>query len=133
MPKGLAGEARAEWRRIVPELEGVGTLAKVDRAALIRYCTVWADWCDLNVKLSQTGPLVRRREGFVRNPLWMMRSDAEATLSDLSKQLGLTPNSRRPDAGTQRKGNMSNGDDDELAKFRSRRTRRAAHMDAASS
>ncbi len=94
MPQSLSVEAKAEWRRIVPELEGMELLAKVDRAILVRYCTVWSDWCELNNDLNKTGRLIKRREGYVRNPLWMMRSDAEATLSDLSKQLGLTPNAR---------------------------------------
>lgn len=94
MPSFLHGEARAEWRRVVPQIEKMGMLAVVDRGVLIRYCTAWADWCDLTEKLAQTGVLARRREGVVRNPLWMIRADAEATLSDLGKQLGLTPNAR---------------------------------------
>lgn len=97
MPKTLSEEAKAEWRRIVPELEDMGLIARTDRALLVRYCTVWADWCELNENLQKTGKLIKGRMGnnsLVRNPLWLMRSDAEATLSDLMKQLVLSPNSR---------------------------------------
>lgn len=97
MPKRITGEAREEWRRIVPELENMGLLALVDRAVLVRYCTAWADWCEIDDQLSATGKLIkgaRNGGGVVRNPLWLMRSDAEATLSDLGRQLGLTPAAR---------------------------------------
>ncbi len=95
MPDGFAAEAVAEWQRVVPEIEAMGLLATVDRAALIRYCRAWQDWCEIDEKLRASGPLIRgRRDGLVRNPLWLLRSDVEATLSDLGKQLGLTPAAR---------------------------------------
>ncbi len=96
LPRNLAKEAKYEWKRIVPELEAAGLLATLDRGVLIRYCRAWQDWCDLDVKLLATGMLVRgaRQNELVRNPLWLMRRDAEATLIDLGKQLGLTPAAR---------------------------------------
>lgn len=95
MPATLTEEAKAEWKRVVPELEQMGLLTKVDRGALIRYCTVWADWVDLDEKLQLTGKLIKgRRDGLVRNPLWLMRNDALAALADLGKQLGLTSTAR---------------------------------------
>jgi len=94
-PKTITGEAAAEWDRVVPEIEKAGFLAVLDRAVLIRYCTAWADWCDLTVKVEQTGKLVKGMNGLMKNPLWTMRNEAEATLSDLGKQLGLSPVARR--------------------------------------
>jgi P27 family predicted phage terminase small subunit len=95
MPRELGKQAKAEWRRIVPELEEMGLIATVDRSVLIRYCRAWEDWFDIDEKLRETGLLVRgQKNNLVRNPLWMMRTDAEATLSDLGKQLGLTPAAR---------------------------------------
>lgn len=94
-PAMLTGEAAAEWHRIVPELEAAGVLTVIDRAVLIRYCQAWADWHELNEKLQQTGKLVKgRRDALVRNPLWLMRSDIEATLADLGRQLLLNPAAR---------------------------------------
>lgn len=95
MPRTLAGEARAEWQRIVPQLELMGIVSTVDRAVLIRYCTAWADWCDLDRLLRASGLLIQgRRDALVRNPLTLLRSEAERTLAELGKELGLTPNAR---------------------------------------
>ncbi len=41
-PKHLWPEARKEWKRIAPELEDAGLIAKIDRAALALYCQAWA-------------------------------------------------------------------------------------------
>ena len=38
MPTWLPPKAKKEWQRVVPELEAVGLLAKVDMAALASYC-----------------------------------------------------------------------------------------------
>jgi P27 family predicted phage terminase small subunit len=66
-------------------------LAKIDRAVLIRYCTAWSDWVELQGLLAQSGKLLKGARGhLVRNPLWFMRNDAEQTLTELGRQLGLT-------------------------------------------
>jgi len=95
MPRNLSDEAKAEWRRIAPELESIGLLASIDRGVLIRYCTAWADWVELQSLLQQSGKLLKGRQGtLVRNPLWFMRNDAEQTVAELGRQLGLTPVAR---------------------------------------
>lgn len=95
MPRELPLEAKREWKRVVPELEEMGVLATIDRSVLVRYCTAWSDWLELERLLQKSGKLIRGQKGnLVRNPLLLVRSDVEATLSDLGKQLGLTPASR---------------------------------------
>jgi P27 family predicted phage terminase small subunit len=95
MPRELPEEAKAEWKRVVPELEQMGTLTQVDRSVLIRYCTAWADWVEVQGMLEKSGKLIKGQKGNpVRNPLFMVRNDLEATLSDLGKQLGLSPGAR---------------------------------------
>jgi P27 family predicted phage terminase small subunit len=95
MPDELPAEAQAEWQRVVPELEQMGTITTVDRAVLVRYCTAWSDWVEVERMLEKSGKLIKGQKGnFVRNPLLMVRSDIEATLSDLGKQLGLSPGAR---------------------------------------
>jgi P27 family predicted phage terminase small subunit len=95
MPATLSAEAKAEWRRVVPELERMGTITKLDRGLLIRYCTAWADWLELDGQVTKTGRLVKGKDGhWVRNPLWLLRRDAESTVTDLGRQLGLTPDAR---------------------------------------
>ena len=95
MPRDLPAEARAEWRRITRELETAGLIASIDRAALIRYCTAWSDWVELDGLLQRSGKLLKGARGhLVRNPLWFMKQDAEQTLAELGRQLCLTPVAR---------------------------------------
>ena len=46
IPKELGREARAEWRRIVPALDRIGLLSKVDRAGLYSYCISWEQFVE---------------------------------------------------------------------------------------
>ncbi|WP_294255703.1 phage terminase small subunit P27 family, partial [Propionivibrio sp.] len=41
IPRHLTKEARKEWRRITVELEIVGLVSRLDRAALAIYCQTW--------------------------------------------------------------------------------------------
>ena len=70
-PRTLTGEAAAEWNRLVPELERSGILSTIDRALLVRYCTAWADWGELDGLLAQGSKIVRGQKGnLVRSPAW---------------------------------------------------------------
>ena len=94
-PEELSAAAIEEWERVVPQLEDMGVLATIDRALLIRYCTAWSDWLELEGMLQKSGKLIRGQKGnLVRNPLWLMRRDAEQMVTDLARQLGLTPMAR---------------------------------------
>jgi P27 family predicted phage terminase small subunit len=95
MPRDLPAEARAEWKRVVPELEGIGILASIDRALLVRYCCAWADWLELQRLIQTSGKVLKGPRGhLVRNPLWFQLQDAGATVSELGRQLGLSPVAR---------------------------------------
>ncbi len=94
MPRDLPAEAKAEWRRVVPTLEGMGLLATIDRGVLIRYCRAWADWCELVALIASSGKLIKAPRGIVRNPAWLLKRDVEQSLADLARQLGLTPTAR---------------------------------------
>ncbi len=113
MPRTLSAEAKKEWRRVVPELDAMGWLAGIDRAVLIRYCTVWADWVEMDEMLQEVGKLVRGANGAaMRNPLWGMRRDAERTLGELALQLGLTPVTRLRNDITHEPPSVADDDDD---------------------
>lgn len=43
-PEHLFPEARVEWERIIPELETLGLISKIDRAALAAYCQAYGRW-----------------------------------------------------------------------------------------
>jgi phage terminase small subunit len=45
--------------------------------------------------LQQSSKLIRGQKGnLVRNPVWLLRRDAEETLMELGRQLGLSPMAR---------------------------------------
>ena len=43
-PRHLLPQARKEWKRIGPELERLGLVSRIDRAALALYCQEYAWW-----------------------------------------------------------------------------------------
>ena len=95
MPRDLPAEAKAEWRRVVPELESIGIIATIDRALLVRYCSAWADWVELQRLIQTSGKVLKGARGhLVRNPLWFQLQDAGATVTELGRQLGLSPVAR---------------------------------------
>ena len=95
MPRDFEGEAKAEWQRIVPELHEAGLLTVVDRAVLMRYCLMWADWFRVRAELEVEGEIMYGKADLRQlNPLWKVRTDAEKVLTELARQLGLTPMAR---------------------------------------
>ena len=95
MPRDMPEEAKAEWRRVVPVLEEIGILTTIDRALLVRYCCAWADWVELQGLIRQSGKVLKGARGhLVRNPLWFQLQDAGTTVSELGRQLGLSPVAR---------------------------------------
>lgn len=99
-PTTLSREAKAEWKRITPELDELGLLAKMDRAILALYCTWWSRWCDLNRQLARDtsrndGLVVTGHHGVrVKHPAWSMFKDATEQTVRLAKELGITPLTR---------------------------------------
>ncbi len=55
IPKHLDAGARREWKIIVPELEKLGLIAKIDRAALAIYCVAFSRWEMAELKLKELG------------------------------------------------------------------------------
>src|SRR4051812_27624862 len=64
IPKDLTDEAKVEWIRISEELQMVGLLSRIDRAALAAYCESWARWRVAEAKLRETGLVVTTKARF---------------------------------------------------------------------
>lgn len=95
MPRHFGAAARSEWRRVVDYLDGLDALEAVDRSILERYCTAWADWVELTETLAKTGRVVQGSRGqLMRNPIWLLRREAEMTLAELARDLAVTPAAR---------------------------------------
>jgi P27 family predicted phage terminase small subunit len=43
-PSWIDEEAKAAWKQLVPKLEAMRVLTKVDRNSLARYCQLWSRW-----------------------------------------------------------------------------------------
>lgn len=94
-PASLRGEALAEWGRIVPELDSLGLLAKVDRAYLVAYCESWAAFDASREILAEQGPLVTGRDGgLVKNPAAQIMKDSADLMLKFGARFGLSPADR---------------------------------------
>jgi P27 family predicted phage terminase small subunit len=125
-PGHLAGEALAEWARIVEVLDGLGVLTRADGAALSIYCVAHARWLEARALIDEKGLFVdtsiikladgseiANPKGCIKsNPAVAMAAACEATMGRVLGSFGLTPADRSrvkadPNAGPSK-----------LAKFR---------------
>jgi len=94
-PSWLDREAMAEWRRILPALEALGLLAKVDRAVVANYCTAWSHAVAARALLEESGLVVNgKRDGPAKSPAWQIYREAVTLCTTLGKELYLTPAAR---------------------------------------
>jgi P27 family predicted phage terminase small subunit len=90
-PSWLRPEAKAEWRRVVPELDRVGMLARVDRAALTAYCVCWALMVEADRDVQEHGVVLEEGK---RNPSLLTAKDMATQVRLFAAEFGLTPSSR---------------------------------------
>jgi P27 family predicted phage terminase small subunit len=100
-PSWLSAEAKAEWKRITPELERLGILAQIDRALLASYCSTWAKSVSVSRLLDRVEPTApdpthpdRPAGGLRKHPMWSVYVSLSGLLSSLARELGLSPNAR---------------------------------------
>lgn len=94
-PKHLDKEARAEWRRITPELKKLGLVSKIDRGALAGYCVAWSRWVDAETQLKRFGAVIKSPTGYpIQNPYLGIANTALMTMSRFLTEFGMTPSSR---------------------------------------
>jgi P27 family predicted phage terminase small subunit len=94
-PRHLSDEAKKEWRRIVPELEAVGLITRIDRAALAVYCQAWARWLEAEEALRKYGVMVKSPNGFpMQSPYLAVANKAIEQMRGLLTEFGMSPASR---------------------------------------
>ncbi|MEZ4699249.1 MAG: phage terminase small subunit P27 family [Rhodothermales bacterium] len=107
-PSFLKGEARREWRRIVPELQEMGLLSRIDRAALCGYCASWETLVESDKVISAEGRTIVNAKGqLVAHPEMAIRSRAMDQLRGYMVEFGMTPASRAR-IHVPEKGNLAN-------------------------
>lgn len=94
-PHHLQDEARKEWHRIVKDLQPLGLLTRIDRAALAGYCDAYGRWAQASEGLAKTGMLVKAPSGYpILNPLLSIINAALAQMKAFLTEFGMTPSSR---------------------------------------
>jgi P27 family predicted phage terminase small subunit len=95
-PTWLDAEAKREWRRIVPELETLGLLTRIDRAALAAYCQSYSEWWAMERAIREKGRTqTNAMSGVVSaRPEVGMRDRALTQMKAFLTEFGLTPSSR---------------------------------------
>lgn len=103
-PDYLSDEAAAEWDRLVPELEAVGMLATVDRAALVVLCEAWADLQRIQARIRTDGDTleepIQNSSGEVigkrlkAHPIARLQQQAYQRWVSLLRDFGLSPGAR---------------------------------------
>lgn len=94
-PKHLDRRAKVEWRRMCKQLELLGLITLLDRAALAAYCVSYSRWVEAEIRMQEHGPVVKSPNGYpIQNP-WLSISDkALDNMRKLLTEFGLTPSSR---------------------------------------
>ena len=108
-PAWLSAAAKAEWKRIVPELDSMNLLTLADRAALAAYCQAWAELEHATKVLNKEGRVIKceivNREGDVTgsvkklHPANRLQRDGFARVKQFLIEFGLSPASRTKVAG----------------------------------
>jgi P27 family predicted phage terminase small subunit len=89
IPKGLEGDALAEWQRMVARLEVSGTLSKVDDAAIYQYALLFAETEDAARMRREAGDTARiLRENFDGNEK-LDFADQLAAAQEINKSMKL--------------------------------------------
>jgi len=94
-PSWLSPQAKAEWRRLAPELERLGLLTHLDRAAFAAYCQSFAQWRECQAVLEEQGSMYITANGRLkeRPEVEMAKTLAQLTRA-FAVEFGLTPSSR---------------------------------------
>lgn len=94
-PAWLAREAKREWRRIAKELETLGLLTRVDRAALAAYCQCYARWREAEELVAREGLTETTDKGnVIQHPAVGIANKAMAEMRAFLTEFGMTPAAR---------------------------------------
>jgi P27 family predicted phage terminase small subunit len=99
-PDWLDDGAKSCWAQIVPQLEQMGVLTRIDANALTRYCVLWTQWIGAQKFLMQYGttyPLKDKNGNLKCMMPWPQVSQVRGwgeQLRRLEAEFGMTPASR---------------------------------------
>lgn len=99
-PRHLKGEARKEWVRLVPELEKIGLMTKVDLAAMACYCESWGLYLQALAAMARPAKkgggavTVTDKGNQIQSPWLAIANRQKALIRSFLAEFGLTPATR---------------------------------------
>lgn len=94
-PDHLDDAARAEWDRLLPQLERMGVVSQTDSAVLALYCVTFSRWIEARTELLRLGLVIETDLGGCKaNPAAGIVAKCEDQMAKLLAELGCTPSSR---------------------------------------
>lgn len=95
-PSYLNERAKAEWKRLAPDLHALGLLTVLDLAAFAALVTAYSRWVDAEKQLQSQSLTVTTPSGaIIQHPLIGIARRAAADVLRLSTEFGLTPGGRQ--------------------------------------
>jgi P27 family predicted phage terminase small subunit len=94
-PTWLSTEARAEWRRVLPELSRLDLVKEQDRAALAAYCEAWATFVAATRVVQEEGLVIEARQGKLAHPCVAIARNAGREMRSWAAHFGLTPSTEQ--------------------------------------
>jgi len=99
-PAHLNEDAAAEWARVADELDAIGILSGLDRAALGAYCQAYGRWAQAERALAKMsnqadGLIIKTVSGnMIQNPLVGVANKAMSDMVRYAAEFGMTPSAR---------------------------------------
>ena len=94
-PKELSAEALEEWRSVVPALDEIGMLSRVDAASLSAYCAAVGTFRRAEAVIAEHGEVITTPNGCAQTSPWVsIRKNAIDVIKVFSREYGLTPSAR---------------------------------------
>lgn len=94
-PTWLGREAKAEWKRVVPELERLKLLSRVTRSSLVAYCETWETFMVATQVVHTEGLTIDAKQGTLPHPAVGIQRASGAELRRWATEYGLTPASEQ--------------------------------------
>lgn len=94
-PTWLGREAKAEWKRVVPELERLKLLSRVTRSSLVAYCETWETFMVATQVVHEEGLTIEAKQGRLAHPAVGIQRASGAELRRWATEYGLTPASEQ--------------------------------------
>ena len=99
-PQWLDADAKATWKQLVPELEQMGVLTRIDGNALARYCVLWSRWKRAEQFIAKHGEAypIKDEKGNLKDlhqfPQVGVANKLAVQLTRLEQEFGMTPSAR---------------------------------------